>query len=202
MTRVEDRDTTARAAEQAKRDIALLWIDARFAGATMKRRPDADVLAADDAPEALLGRIEDELAGEAHRYRHALWACLAIGVMPVVLAVLAWSGLYWLPVRILWQPFERGMYGLPWLSLYEWVAYLLLAGFFAYGFALIAESHGSTRRLSADYRRLHASDPVGRERYAREVVSARLLRTAFVLRTSAAFAEYRPLLDAAEQAAL
>ena len=129
-----------------KRDLAMLWIDARLAGSTMSgapmppSRPDA-------APSAVVERVEDELHGEATRYRHALWACIGVALMPVALAILAWSGLYWLPVRILWTPFERGSYGLPWLSLYEWIAYLCLAAFFAYGFALHPQtSHGSTCR--------------------------------------------------------
>ncbi len=189
------------APKTVKRDLAMLWIDARLAGSTMKRRPDAAVLAADAAPSAVVDRVEDELHGEATRYRHALWACIGVALMPVALAILAWSGLYWLPVRILWTPFERGSYGLPWLSLYEWIAYLCLAAFFAYGVALIADSHGSTRRLSADYHRLADTDAESRERFAREVVSAKRRRTELVLRTSRVFADYSPLLDAAAEKA-
>jgi hypothetical protein len=187
------------APDTVKRELAMLWIDARLAGSTMKRRPDAAVLASDAAASAVVDRVEDELHGEATRYRHALWACIAVALMPVALAIFAWSGLYWLPVRILWTPFERGSYGLPWLSLYEWIAYLCLAAFFAYGFALIAESHGSTRRLSADYHRLADTDAASRELFAREVVSAKRRRTELVLRTSRVFADYPALLDAAAE---
>lgn len=178
------------------KDLRYLWIDVRLAHATMKRRPaQATLAAASDAP-AVVDRIEQELHGEAVRYRHALWACVAVCLMPFALAAFAWSGLYWLPVRIYWVPFERGYYGLPWFSLYEWLAYLLLAAFFAYGAALVAESNESTRRLSADYHRLADADAAGRDGFAREVVSAKRQRTALVLRNSPVFAEYPPLLDA------
>ena len=180
-------------------DLPLLWIDARCASATMKRRPSAEVLAASGDPADVVDRIETELHGEAVRYRHALWACIAVCIMPVALSGLAWSGLYWLPVRIMWFPFDRGMYGLPWLSLFEWVAYLFLAAFFAYGFFLIAESHGSTNRLSADYRRLAETDEAGRAAFAREVSANKLERTALVMRKSAIFSEYPPLLEFAEE---
>jgi hypothetical protein len=188
---LDRRDTPAR----MRRDLALLWIDSRSAGATMKRRPDADVIAAPANTPAVIGRIEDELHGEARRYSSALWSCIAIGLMPFALAALGWSGMYWLPVRIVWYPFERGLYGLPWLSLYEWLAYLFLAAFFAYGFALISESRASTRRLSADYYRLVDADESARQRFAVEVVSAGRARTELVLRGSREFAEYPPLLD-------
>lgn len=177
-------------------DLPLLWIDARCAGATMKRRPDALVSAASSEPAAVVDRIETELHGEATRYRHALWACVAVSVMPAALAMLAWSGLYWLPVRIMWFPFERGYYGLPWFSLYEWVAYLMLAAFFAYGFALIAESKASTHRLSADYRRLAEGSAEFRAEVVESVVATKADRTSLVLRRSRPFAEYIPLLDA------
>lgn len=186
------RDTPA----SVRADLAFLWIDVRLAGATMKRRPDALTAAASADAPALIERVEDELHGEARRYHHALWACVAVCMMPFLLAGFAWSGLYWLPVRIYWVPFERGEYGLPWFSLYEWIAYLLLAAFFAYGYALVSESSGSTRRLSADYHRLADADPAGRDEYAREVVSAKRQRTELVLRNSPVFAEYPPLLDA------
>lgn len=178
-----------------RRDLPLLWIDVRFASATLKRHPDAAVLAADGSATAVVDRVEDELHGEATRYRHALWACIAVGLMPFLLAAFAWSGMYWLPVRIPWYPFERGLYGLPWLSLYEWFAYLFLAVFFAYAIALIAESAASTHRLSADYHRLVDAGARAREDFAREVASAKRPRTELVLRRSAVFADYLPLLD-------
>lgn len=176
-------------------DLPLLWIDARCAGATMKRRPDPHVDEASAEPAAIVDRVETELFGEAGRYRQALWACIAICVMPPVLAMFAWSAMYWLPVRIMWFPFERGFYGLPWLSLYEWVAYLLLAVFFIFGFALIAESSASTRRLSADYRRLAEATPEGRAAIVESVRAARADRTELVLRNSKPFSAYRDLLD-------
>lgn len=182
-------------------DLPLLWIDVRCASSTMKRRPDAEILAADADTAAVIDRVEDELHDEAQRYRRALWACVAVCTMPFLLAGLAWSGLYWLPVRIIWMPFERGYYGLPWLSLYEWIAYLFLTAFFVYGSALISESRSATHRLSADYHRLADAEPLARERFALEVVSAKRQRTELVMRHSPAFAEYRPLLDALQRQA-
>jgi|GEM_PF-2583547 len=184
------------APKRVRKDLSLLWIDARCAAATMKRKPDLEVLAADAGVSAVIERIETELHGEAQRYHRALWACISVALMPLVLAGVAWSGLYILPVRILWVPFERGVYNLPWLSLYEWIAYLLLAAFFAYGFALVAESRLSTHRLSADYRRIADADAGQRDAFAREVVCERRQRTEHVIRTSSVFAAYRPLLDA------
>jgi hypothetical protein len=179
-----------------KRDLSLLWIDARVAESTMKRRPDADVAAADGAADAVVDRVESELHGEATRYRRALWACVAVCIMPVALAGFLWSGMYWLPVRIMWTPFERGTYGLPLLSLYEWLAYLLLAVFLVYGCALIAESSSSTHRLSADYRRLADADADGRIAFARSVVRQGLDRTSLVMHKSKVFSAYASLLDA------
>ena len=176
------------------RDLRFLWIDVRFAGSAMKHRPDAEVQAASASPGDVVDRIEHELAGEAARYRYALYACIAVCVMPLALSGLAWSALYWLPVTIFWFPFERGYYGLPWLSLYEWVAYLFLALFFVFGFALVAESHGATRRLSADYRRLADAAEDGRRDFVSAVRHSGLARTELVLRSSGVFSEYASAL--------
>jgi hypothetical protein len=178
-----------------RRDLPFLWIDARIAHATMKHRPDAAVEAASASPRDVVERVEHELAGEATRYRYAFYACIGVCLMPFLLSGLAWSALYWLPVTIFWFPFERGYYGLPWLSLYEWVAYLFLALFFVAGFALVVESHYATRRLSADYRRLADADEAGRRSFAAAVLRAGLARTELVLRSSAVFAEYVPALE-------
>ena len=184
-----------------KRDLAFLWADVRFAGPTMKHRPDRHVSAASSEARDVIDRIETELAGEATRYRYALYACIAVCIMPVALSGLAWSGLYLLPFSVPWFPFERGMYGLPWLSLFEWVAYLFLALFFVVGFALVAESHGATRRLSADYHRLADADEDDRREFASEVATARRARTERVMRSSGVFSEYVALLDAASEPA-
>ena len=180
-----------------RRDLRFLWADVRLAHSMMKYRPDAAVEAASADPHDVVDRIEGELAGEAARYRYALYACIGVCMMPIALSGLAWSALYWLPVTIFWFPFERGYYGLPWLSLYEWLAYLLLALFFAFGFALVAESHGATRRLSADYRRLAQADEDRRRDFAKAVRCAGLARTELVLRSSGVFSEYIELLDSA-----
>jgi len=179
-----------------RRDLRYLWIDVRFAASAMKHKPDPEIEAASALPADVVDRIETELAGEADRYRYALYACIAVILMPGALAALAWSGLYWLPRRIMWLPFERGFYGLPWLSLYEWVAYLLLALFFVVGFALVGLSPDATRRLSADYRRLSAADETGRTALATAVRGAGLARTELVMRSSRVFAEYPAALDA------
>jgi hypothetical protein len=180
----------------ARRDLKYLWIDVRFAGSTMKHEPDSATEAASSLPDDVVDRIETELAGEADRYRYALYACIAVILMPGALAAFAWSGLHWLPVRVMWFPFDRGYYGLPWLSLYEWVAYLLLALFFVVGFALVALSHTATRRLSSDYRRLAGADEAGRRDFAAAVRRAGLARTELVMRSSRVFADYRAALDA------
>jgi len=181
----------------ARRDLRYLWLDVRFAGSTMKHKPDEATEAASSLPDDVVDRIETELAGEADRYRYALYACIAVILMPGLLAAFAWSGLYWLPVRIMWFPFDRGYYGLPWLSLYEWVAYLLLALFFVAGFLLVGLSHGATRRLASDYLRLARADEEGRHEFAAAVRRAGLVRTELVMRSSRVFADYRTVLDAA-----
>jgi hypothetical protein len=180
-----------------RRDLKYLWADARYAGPTMKHRPDPEVEAASAAPGDVVDRIETELAGEAMRFRYALYASIAAILAPVLLSWLAWSALYWLPVTVFWFPFERGYYGLPWLSLYEWMAYLLLALFFAFGFALVAESHGAVRRLSADYRRLASADDAERRAFVAAIRDGGLARTELVLRGSGVFSEYVGLLDEA-----
>jgi len=178
------------------RDLRYLWIDVRVAGSTMKHKPDTATEAASADPADIVDRIETELAGEATRYRYALYASIAVIVMPAALAAFAWSGLYWLPVRIMWFPFERGYYGLPWLSLYEWVAYLLLAVFFVVGFALVSLSHGATRRLSSDYRRLAAADDIARVSLVAAVRAANLKRTELLMRSSSVLAPYRDAFEA------
>jgi hypothetical protein len=191
-TRRPDRDD----ARIVKRDLRYLWIDVRFAHSAMKHRPADETVAASGAPHEVVDRIESELAGEANRYRWALYACIAVALMPAILSGVAWSALYWLPVTIFWFPFDRGYYGLPWLSLYEWTAYLFLALFFAFGFALVAESHGATRRLSADYHRLADADDPARADLAAEVRRGGLARTELMMRSSGVFTPYVALLDA------
>ena len=193
------RDT--RDARTVRRDLRYLWIDVRFAGSTMKYPPDPATETASSDAGAVIGRIETELAGEATRYRYALYACIAVILMPGLLAAFAWSGLYWLPVRIMWFPFERGYYGLPWLSLYEWVAYLLLSVFFVVGFTLVAQSHGATRRLSSDYHRLAEAGEAERAAFVSAVRDSSAPRAELVMRSSRVFAPYRDLLAAGDAGA-
>lgn len=175
-------------------DLRFLRVYVYTVPTVSRYTPDPACEAESAQPSDVLGRVEEELAGEASRYRAAFAAIMAVALMPGLLAGFLWSGLYWLPVRIMWFPFDRGMYGLPYLSLYEWLAFLLLGAFFAYALSLTYTSRRRTRRLTVDYRRLVEADETRRAILAAEASDGRHPRAEFVLRTSPFFALYRPLL--------
>jgi hypothetical protein len=160
----------------------------------MRYKPDPAWAQLSAEPSQVLGRLDAELAGEASRYRRLFAACVAVLLMPGLLAAFLWSGLYWLPVRILWFPFFRGEYGLPWFSLFEWLAFLCLTGFLAYGWALLRTSRRETRRMAADLAVIGAATTEEREAIAREAIAGDHPRAELLLRRAAPLAAYRDLL--------
>jgi len=160
-------------------------------------RYDDGVDAGQDAqrPAELLSRVEIEVAAECRRMRIMFRAIIAVLLMPMLLAGFLWSGLYWLPVRIPWFPFERGSYGLPLLSLFEWLAFLMLAAFLTGSLAVIIEGFASTRRVSTDYRLLGEASAADRAAIAAEARSGAYPRCAYLLSRAKPFADYAPLMS-------
>ncbi len=156
------------------------------------RRYLGDDVSGQDAlrPADLLTRVETEVAAECRRMRIMSRAIIVVVFMPLLLAVFLWSGLYWLPVTIPWFPFERGVYGLPLFSLFEWLAFLMLAAFLAGSLAVIAEGFESTRRVSTDYRRLSEASAEARTAIATEARSGAYPRSAYLLARAKPFADY------------
>lgn len=148
-----------------------------------------------EQPAELLSRVEAEVAAECRRMRIMFRAIIAVVLMPMLLAGFLWSGLYWLPVRILWFPFERGSYGLPLFSLFEWLAFLMLAAFLAGSLAVIFEGLTSTRRVSTDFRHLGEASAEERIAIAREAHSGAYPRIAYLLSRSKPFADYAQLMS-------
>lgn len=160
------------------------------------RRYRDDAIACDPlwSPEELLTSIEVEVAAECRRMRIMFRAILAVVLMPILLGGFLWSGLYWLPVTVLWLPFERGVYGLPWFSLFEWLAFLMLATFLAGSLAVIVEGFASTRRVSTDYRRLEDAPAEERSEIADAARSGNFPRGEYLLGHAKPFAAYAALL--------
>jgi hypothetical protein len=175
-------------------DLRLLRIYALTIPTVMRYRPDSAWAELSRQPANLLARLDAELAGEASRYRAMFAAIIAVVLMPGLLSAFLWSGMYWLPVRIRWNPFFRGEYGLPLLSLYEWLAFLLLAAFLVYGWALLHTSRQETRRMSADLAVLGSASAEEREAIAREALTGRHPRAELLLRKAAPLSAYRELL--------
>jgi phytoene dehydrogenase-like protein len=175
-------------------DLRFLRIYALTIPTVMRYRPDAAWAALSAEPGELLTRLESELAGEASRYRALLVACIAVLLMPGVLAAFMWSGLYWLPLNVIWLPFFRGEYGLPWLSLFEWLAFLLLVAFLVYGWALLRTSRTETRRMAADLAVIGSAPPVERGAIAREALDGNHPRSELLLRKAVPLSAYRELL--------
>lgn len=172
-------------------DLRLLSVYALTIPTVMRYKPDAAWAQLSIDPALLLARLDAELAGEASRYRALFAASIAVLLMPGLLAAFLWSGLYWLPVRITWVPFFREEYGLPWLSLFEWLAFLFLAAFLVYGWALLRTSRQGTRRMSADLAVLGSATDSEREAIAREALSGGYPRAELLLRKAAPFSAYR-----------
>lgn len=181
----------------ARRDLRFLrWYAHTVARVMSRYTADASTMLASKEPGELLGRVERELAAESCRMRAMLRAILIVSAMPLLLAAFLWSGLYWLPVRILWFPFERGAYGLPLLSLYEWFSFLFLASFAVYSTVAIVEGLASAHRVSADFHHLAVADGSVRIAIAREARSGDFSRSAFVLTHAKPFAQYASLMVA------
>lgn len=183
---------------KVRRDLHFLRWYAHTVKHVMKRYRDAaSVSDADRSPESLLASVEREVAAECHRMRSMFGAILGVILMPFLLAGFLWSGMYWLPVRILWFPFERYAYGLPLFSLYEWLAFLFLAGFVVYALVMITGGLASTRRVSTDFRRLATASPAEQTAISRVAAEGGFPRAAYLLRKALPFAAFRPLLAVA-----
>jgi len=182
------------ASRRVRGDLRLLRIYALTIPTVMRYRPDAAWAQLRPEPAELLARLDAELAGEASRYRALFAACVAVLLMPGILAAFLWSGLYWLPVRVFWVPFYRGEYGLPWLSLFEWLAFLFLGVFLAYGWWLLRISRAETRRMSADLAVIGGAGPTQRDEIAREALAGDYPRAVLLLRKAAPLSDYRELL--------
>jgi len=192
------RDEAARA-RRVRRDLRFLRIYALTTNRVMRYRPHPESVLASDDPHAVADRIEAGLAGEARRYRLMGLCVFAAIVAPPLLAGFLWSGMYWLPVRIYWWPFERGNYGLPFLSLFEWLCYLLLATYFTVAWGLLATSHAETRKLGTEYRRLAEAPAENRTGIAEAFSDGTHPRAQFLVRHSRAFEGYVELMDAEER---
>lgn len=186
-----------------RRDLRFLRWYAHTVKHVMRRYSDAETPPepAAETPRDLLDRVECELVAECRRMRLMFRAIVTVVLMPFLLAGFLWSGLYWLPVRILWFPFERDMYGLPLFSLYEWFAFLGLAAFLVYSAVMLIEGFASTRRAGTVYRRLAEAAPA--EKSAITLVAARgeFPRAAFLLGRAKPFADYAVLLTSPEASA-
>jgi hypothetical protein len=188
------RADTARA-RRLRSDLRFLRIYSLTTNRVIRYKPHPESVSASEEPGAIADRIEGGLAGEAQRYRLMGWCIFGIVVGPVLLSGILWSGMYWLPVRIYWWPFERGNYGLPFLSLFEWLAYLMLAVYFVLSWALLVTSHSETRKLATEYRRLAEASGQTRIELAAAIANAHP-RAEYVVRHSKAFSAYVELMDA------
>jgi len=180
---------------QVRRDLRFVRIYALQTDRVLRYSAHEETLLASEEPIATANRIERELAGEARRYRLAGACILALLAVPPMLAAFLWSGMYWLPVRIYWWPFERGNYGLPFLSLFEWLCYLLVAAYFVVTVPLLFESRQKTRKLGTDLRRVRDASVEQTSALAEVVVQGSHPRTESLLRHSRAFSSYAALLD-------
>ena len=189
------RDTPRR----IRRDLRFLRIYVYTVPRTLTySTPKADAQS-EVSPAQVTSRIEEGLAVEATRYRRCGWAIVALIAALPLLSGFLWSGMYWIPVRVYWWPFERGNYGLPFLSLFEWLCYLALAAYFVVTFALLSDGYAQTARLGAEYRRLLAADSATREQLIGVVSQGAVPRTEFLLRNAPVFSAYRDALDAEER---
>ena len=181
---------------RVRRDLRFVRWYAYTVGHVMTRyRDGADVGQEAQRPAELLARGEVEVAAECRRMRIMFRAIVAVVLMPMLLAGFLWSGLYWLPVTIPWFPFYRGSYGLPLFSLFEWLAFLMLAAFLAGSLAVMVDALASTRRVSTEYRRLSEASAEERAAIAVEARSGAYPRTAYLLGRAKPFAAYAPLMS-------
>jgi hypothetical protein len=175
-------------------DLRFLRIYSLTTNRVIRYKPHPDSVSASEEPGAIADRIEEGLTGEAQRYRLMGWCIFGIIVGPILLSAFLWSGMYWLPVSIYWWPFERGNYGLPLLSLFEWLAYLMLALYFVLTWALLVTSHAETRKLGTEYRRLADASAEIRPQLAAAIADGHP-RAEYVVRHTPAFSAYAELMD-------
>jgi len=181
---------------RVRRDLRFVrWYAYTIRHVIRRYRDDSEATDDQRAPAQLLSRVEVEVAAECRRMRIMFRAIVAVVLMPMLLAGFLWSGLYWLPVRILWFPFERGSYGLPLFSLFEWLAFLMLAVFLAGSLAVIAEGLASTRRVSTDYGLLGEASAEERVAIASEARTGAYPRSAYLLSKAKPFAAYAELMS-------
>ncbi len=189
------RDTPRR----VRRDLRFLRLYVYTVPRTLTYASPREDAERDVAPALTVARIETGLAAESTRYRWCAWAIVVLLVSLPLLSGILWSGIYWIPVRVYWWPFERGNYGLPFFSLYEWLCYLVLAAYFAVTFALLRDGRAQTGRLGAEYRRLLAADAASCDTFVELVDEGLAPRTEFLLRKAPVFSAYRAALDGDER---
>jgi len=193
-----DPDPLARP-RRVRADLRFLRIYALTVRRVTLYPPHPEALAASETPCEVADRMEGSLAGEASRYRAMGWCILALLLMMPILAGVMWSGMYWLPVSVYWWPFERGNYGLPFLSLFEWISYLGVAAYAVVTAGLLYTSRDHTKRLGTEYRRLLEVGAEQRPAFAQAIADGAHPRTEFVLRKSHVFSVYAELLEAGER---
>jgi hypothetical protein len=192
--------TEASAARRVRRDLRFLRIYSLTTKRVMRYRPHPESVSASEEPLAIVDRIEEGLAGEARRYRIVGWCMAGVIVGPVLLSGLLWSGTYWLPVILYWWPFDRGNYGLPFFSLFEWLAYLMIAAYSFVTWALLSASRAETRKLSTEYHRLLDLPAEQRIGIAAALDDGAHPRAQFVVRHSPVLhSAYAELMDSEER---
>jgi hypothetical protein len=181
-------------ARRLRRDLRFLRVYSAKTNRMMRYKPHRESVSASEEALAIADRIEGGLAGEARRYRMVGWCMVGVIVGPVLLAGFLWSGMYWLPVILYWWPFDRGNYGLPFLSLFEWLAYLMIAAYFVVAWALLSASHAEALKLGTEYRRLLEVSAEQRAEIAAALEDGAHPRARFVVRNSpvlhTAYAEF------------
>lgn len=180
-----------------RRDLRFVRIYAFQTDRVLRYSAHEETLGASDEPLAVADRIERGLAGEARRYRLVGWCILALLAVPPLLSGFLWSAMYWLPIRIYWWPFDRGNYGLPFFSLFEWLLYLVVAAYFVITVPLLFESRTETRKLGTDLRRVRDASTAEKNALAKVIAEGAHPRTESLVRHSKAFSAYAPLLDQA-----
>jgi hypothetical protein len=175
-------------------DLRFMRLYAHTVKRSMVYHDHKETLAADPSATAVAERIECGLRGEAKRYRMVGWTILAVILAPMLLSAFMWWAMYWLPVKYNWLPFERGMYHLPYFSLFEWSAYLIIAAYFVVTWGYITTSHDETLRLGTEYRRLAAASPEYRAEIVEALRSGEYPRTECVVTRAKVFADYAEAL--------
>lgn len=179
------------APRRVKADIRFLFPDLRRPGTVLRCRADQPE-GADLSPQAVLERVETELAQAAWRYRLILGVGLGILAAPVLLAALSWQLLFALPPSV-YEPYARGAH-LPFLSLYEAIAFTALFVLLIFGGFISYASIQAMYRLNPDYRLLVDADDDARRAIAGEASSGRWPRVAALLVRARQFEPYRPLV--------